>query len=80
MSDTVRIWSTISVEANERLEEMSRRFGIAKTALIALALQAGMNAIERSIQPERVITEQMWKEIIRAGKSLDMDIKREGGE
>jgi hypothetical protein len=67
-----RIWSAVTPELNKKLTDYSNELGVTKSMLINLCVRTGFQALERAINPERVLTKEQWKMII---ETSDLDEK-----
>lgn len=75
MASTVRISGRVPIELNDQIEQMSLQLGMGKTAFISLCIRAGINAVIRSVSPEKMLSTEDWEKILKIGTDLGLQEK-----
>jgi len=66
----VRVWSYVAPDVADRIVSMAADYGVTKSVMISFAIVAGLNAIERALEPEKTLTPEMWAMIMEAQKLI----------
>ena len=71
-----RLYIVITEEFDVKLTEWSKRLAVSKTQLAAMAAQAGLDNIVRSVSPQETFSPQQWAaifaEMVKTGKPITL--------
>lgn len=61
-----RVYARVSDEVAEKVVMYSGKYGLTQSQLYGMAIQAGLGAIIRAINPEDVMTPEQWAKLVKA--------------
>jgi hypothetical protein len=61
---------------SERLDGYALRFGLTKSMLVTISVQAGLDAIVRALAPEDALTTEKWAEILAAASQREAELEK----
>jgi type II secretory pathway component PulM len=71
-----KLYIVITDEFDEKLSSWSKRLAVSKSQLAAMAAQAGLDNIVRSVSPQETFTPQQWAQIlaemVKTGKPVQL--------
>jgi len=70
-----RLYVYVNPEMMEKIREYSRKLGLTLSQFSNLCITAGMNAVIRAVEPEKILSVEDWQRIMEAGQRAGLPVE-----
>lgn len=77
---TAKVYARVPEDINEKLVRMGKRYGLSKSAVIAMCVQIGMNYMVAVLEPDEVLSADKLAEILVAAEKRGVNFQVENLE